>query len=92
MNQQEIDKECDALIEKYKKYSWMSFVEGYEQSSIIESATHCAILHQTGIVEALMDVYLPINDEDEVLVESLELNKRLVKKHKQILETLKSRL
>jgi len=73
MTQEQIDKECDALQQKYYIITDSWFL-----------ATQCAILHQTGIVELLENMF--------VYTQFPEIHKDKITEAKQILETLKSRV
>ena len=73
-----IEEQCDELIWKFYTIKQDS---GRSISKI--EATKCAILHQTGIVDELEKVYK--YHQSSVVIGS-------VKKAKQILETLKSRV
>ena len=39
------------LVEKFKLYSWISCIEGYEELSNIESAKYCALIAVDEILE-----------------------------------------
>jgi hypothetical protein len=87
MTQEQIDKECDALIEKY----YPLVHKGDSTISPTVLATTCAILHQTGIVENNERTYnclvrYGVNDN------AYRLLKSRFEDAKQILETLKSRV
>ncbi len=41
------------LVLKFKDYSWMSYVEGSEKSSLEESAKKCAVISVNETIEAL---------------------------------------
>jgi hypothetical protein len=77
MTQEQIDKECDAIVKQFDFLPW-----GYATETQYERiCTKCAILHQTGIVEMLESVD---HGFGAVIIE--------LRKAKQILETLKSRV
>jgi len=85
MTPEQIDKDCDAIVEKYLKE--IDLFTGSRESHSIILATKLAILHQTGIVE----------EYDKILksVRAIKAMNPIVERlteAKQILETLKSRL
>jgi hypothetical protein len=80
MTPEQIEKECDALIENFDK----EIKDADIFDDALFCATKCAILHQTGIVETWDSI------EHEVGLGNYILKKKT--EAKQILETLKSRL
>ena len=41
------------LVDKFKQYSWMSYTEGFEETSIKESAKQCALIAVDEIMKVL---------------------------------------
>ena len=81
MTQEQIDKECDAIVKTY--YTEMN-PDAPDCNLSIRQCIQCAILHQTGIVETWDSI------EHEVGLGNYILKKKT--ESKQILETLKSRV
>lgn len=85
MTPEQIEKECDALIENFDKE--IKDADMFDDAFFC--ATKCAILHQTVIVEMLEKLIGDLNlfDKEDMAVICHKLTEA-----KQILETLKSRV
>ena len=93
-SQEQIDKECDALIKKYNKATTYKYQEyaGAHPSTFEhdkETLIELAILHQTVIVEMLEKLIGDLNLFDK---EDMNVICHKLTIAKQILETLKSRI
>jgi len=92
MTQEQIDKECDAIV---LQHYLLRGGENFEFSKLnrtriyIKSVNH-AILNQTGIVETLRKLKLPFNNAE--LTDAYAVVDYRLDIAQQILETLKSRV